>query len=70
MQEGSRSLLRLRDRPVAAEGFYTIGGKLQDEVIYADAYPSRIPPESGGMLQGLPLSSVRCRLTTPRGPVR
>jgi hypothetical protein len=74
----------VRDRLVAADGFYTIGGMLEDEVIYADAYPRRIPHESGsvrrpnvpgGMLQGLPLSSFRRRLppcppTTPRGPAR
>src|SRR5215217_9478369 len=35
---------------------------LQDEVFYADAYLRRKPPESGGMLQGLPLSRSRCRL--------
>ena len=39
----------VRDRLVAADGFYTIGGMLEDEVIYADAYPRRIPHESGSV---------------------
>ena len=48
--------LGFRDRPVAADCCYTLGGMLQVEVNYADAYPRQIPPEAGDMLQKLPLS--------------
>ena len=59
-----------RDRPVAADCCYTIGGMLQVEVNYADAYPRQIPSEAGDMLQKLPLSlasaAVYPRVLQPR----